>query len=61
MKTIGNEAFRSINLQANISFKGTVEQWNSIKKYAAWPATTINYPVYCTDGEIAKDGTVTYY
>ena len=44
-----------------IRFDGTVEQWNAIEKDSYWNYCTEGYTIYCTDGEIAQDGTVTYY
>lgn len=45
----------------NIIFSGTTEQWNKIIKDPSWVSSTGDYTVHCTDGEIAKDGTVTMY
>ena len=42
-------------------FEGTIDQWNSIEKNSIWHAYTNDYTIYCTDGEITKDGTITYY
>ena len=64
--TLGNKvaavvsyAFTHCTSLTNITYGGTVAQWN-ISKYGNWDAVTGNYTVYCTDGTIAKDGTVTY-
>ena len=38
----------------------TLEQWNAIEKGVDWDLDTADYTIYCTDGQIAKDGTVTY-
>ena len=53
--SIGREAFYGCTLLISINFDGTVEQWNAI----SWK--TVKYTIYCTDGEITKDGTITYY
>ena len=45
----------------NITFEGTVEQWNAVSKKYGWNDSTEEYTIYCTNGEIAKDGTITYY
>ena len=45
----------------NITFEGTAAQWNAITKGYSWNGNTGSYTVYCTDGEIAKDGTFTCY
>ena len=59
--SIGNYAFYDCTSLTSINYNGTIEQWNIIKKYDYWNSITANYTVYCTDGEITKDGTVTKY
>ena len=56
--TIGNDAFSSCDDLTSITFEGTVAQWLSIKKGSSWNSSTGEYTIYCTDGTIAKDGTV---
>lgn len=47
-----------------INYNGTILRWNAIKKHEKWDTYwqnyDLNYTIYCTDGQIAKDGTVTY-
>ena len=47
-----------------IKYEGTIEEWNNVEKHYdlsfSWNASTGEYTIYCTDGQIAKDGTVTY-
>ena len=50
-----------INVPPGIYFDGTIEEWTAIGKGGQWNDYTGDYIIYCTDGEIAKDGTVTYY
>ena len=49
---------------ATINFEGTIEEWNNVEKHYdlnfSWDTSTGEYIIYCTDGQIAKDGTVTY-
>ena len=59
--SIGNNAFYCCSSLTNINYVGTVEQWNAISRGSSWDSNTGNYTIYCTNGEIAKDGTVTYY
>ena len=59
--SIGDYAFRNCSSLTSITFTGTVEQWHAITTGADWNIDTGNYTIYCTDGTIAKDGTVTYY
>jgi hypothetical protein len=40
----------------SITYNGMVSEWNAISKDEYW----VTYNVYCTDGTIDKDGTVTY-
>ena len=44
-----------------IHYGGTVAQWNAIEKPSEWNDYTGDYTIYCTDGEITKDGTIAYY
>ncbi len=57
---IGDGAFLCCSSLGTITFGGTVEQWRAIEKGYGWDEDTANYVVYCTDGQVAKDGTVTY-
>ncbi len=41
-----------INLR-NITFKGTMEQWDAIEKDSAWNVGMSGYTVYCTDGDLS--------
>lgn len=43
-----------------INYEGTVEEWMRILKASDWSEGSIDFIIYCTDGQIAKDGTVTY-
>lgn len=45
----------------SITYTGTIAQWNAITFDANWNVDTGNYTIHCTDGDIAKDGTVTYH
>ena len=51
--------YQSENL-TNIKYDGTVKEWQSIDKLSDWDEESADYIIYCTDGQIAKDGTVTY-
>lgn len=44
----------------NIYFDGTIDEWNRINKSGIWDTRSPSFIIYCTDGQIAKDGTVTY-
>ena len=57
--SIGYLAFGDCSGLTNIIFEGTVEQWNAISFGTNWNYNTGEYTIYCTDGKIAKDGTVT--
>ena len=58
--SIGYQAFSGCSSLTSITFTGTIEQWNAITKINYWDSDTGSYTVYCTDGEIANDGTVKY-
>lgn len=44
----------------NIYYNGTVQEWQAIKKYTHWRMDSSDFIIVCTDGQISKDGTVTY-
>ena len=60
--SIGDSAFAGCYSLKNVYFKGSVEQWGAIKK-DNWCSDLVNYScyIYCTDGEVTTDGTVTYH
>lgn len=58
---LGDSMFYSCSNLTNINYNGTIAEWNKIEKDRNWDYNTGNYTVYCTDGTVAKDGTVTYY
>ena len=53
-------AFYDCNSLSSIIFEGTVDEWNAIEKGDAWNFNTGSYTIYCTNGEMSKDGVVTY-
>lgn len=60
LERIGARTFYNCTQLTNIIFEGTIEEWNSIEKVKNWGGNTGDYTIYCTDGTIAKDGTITY-
>ncbi len=67
-KLIGKDSFRYCKKLSSVIFNGTVEEWNAITKgevsqfsgyYEWWNMYTGEYTIRCTNGTIAKDGTVT--
>ena len=61
---IGDHVFADVKSQKSpldtINYNGTIEMWNSIQKSPDWDSDSPNFTIYCTDGQISKDGTVTY-
>ena len=57
---IGNEAFRYCYSLTTINFNGTIAKWIAVSKGSEWNDPTGLYTIYCTNGTIAKNGTVTY-
>ena len=53
--------FNKCSSLSHITYEGTVSQWQSITKSAYWATVDGGWLVYCTDGTISKDGTITYY
>jgi len=51
--------FFSPNL-TRINYEGTVSEWLAIEKAWDWDEDASDFTIYCTDGTIAKNGTVTY-
>ena len=59
---IGASLFFFANDMHEIIFTGTVQEWQSMEKDSNWAATTANdLKILCTDGEVTRSGTVTYY
>ena len=56
--SIGENAFEYTSL-TEIGFGGTVAKWQALQKGDGWDNETGNYTVTCSDGKVAKDGTVT--
>jgi len=54
--TIGDYAFINCDRLTDIHFKGTKEQWKSIKKGVNWSFYAGNFTVHCSDGDLDKDG-----
>ena len=59
--TIGGDAFICCYDLRIITFDGSVKQWQTIEFGFDWDMSSGEYTIYCTDGTIAKDRTVTYY
>ena len=59
--SIGWRAFSNCSKLTSVTYKGTIDEWKSIEIISGWDSLMGNYTIYCTDGEIAKDGTVTMY
>ena len=59
---LGGAVFFFANDLHAITFTGTVAEWQNMEKHSNWASTTANdLKIVCTDGTIAKNGTVTYY
>ena len=56
---IGYEAFYGCNL-TSINYNGTIDEWNAVYKHQRWDYKTDSYTIYCANGQISKNGTVTY-
>ena len=54
-------AFDSCTNLTEIHYDGTIEQWQSISLGSGWDNNSGEYTIYCTDGEISKDGIITMY
>ena len=61
VKSIGEYAFTGCSNLTSITFRGMVQEWQTIKKGTSWNSGTGDYTITCTDGTIKPDGTVTYF
>ena len=59
LKTINN-LFLYETLIKTINYEGSVSDWNKIATMSALDCGDLFESIICTDGQIAKDGTVTY-
>lgn len=58
MKKIGHQAFGSwdsMPKDKNITYNGTMAQWDAMEKNEFWDDGMGNYTVHCTDGDISKN------
>ena len=58
LTTIGFYLFNGCNNLTSIHFAGTLDEWLSVQKMSEWDTGTGDYTIYCTDGTVAKDGTI---
>lgn len=58
-KIMAADAFVGCSALETVNFDGTIEDWNGWTLPYGWDAGTGNYTVFCSDGQIAKDGTIT--
>ena len=58
--SIGDYAFDKFKSLESLIYGGRVEQWNRIDKDNLWDGYVTTFSIRCTDGIIAKNGTVTY-
>ena len=54
IKYIGRKAFAGCVELSNFIYNGTIEEWNSIKKMAAWNYGALFDKIICLDGEITS-------
>ena len=59
--SIGKSAFSDCSNLTSFTYIGTTTQWQSITFATNWNSHTPDYTVHCKDGDIAKDGTITYH
>jgi hypothetical protein len=59
---IGSYAFWECYDLTTITYDGTIRQWQAINKASDWDGDgdTGDYTIYCKNGEISKDGNITY-
>jgi hypothetical protein len=57
---MGYDVFGEFVCLASITYSGTISDWQTNFEEKHLGGFTPNYTVYCTDGTITKDGTITY-
>lgn len=57
---LGKQIFWGSKNLKTINYTGTVQQWFDIVKDNDWNYESSDFIVFCTNGQIEKDGTVTY-
>ena len=57
--SIGDYTFGHCSSLTTIIYNGTIEQWQNIDFAEDWDCCSDNYTVYCFDGSISADGTIT--
>lgn len=57
--SIGDSVFIGCSNLTDIYYNGTVEEWQAIEKSNSWNYSAGYYTITCTNGTIAKNGTVT--
>lgn len=60
VNSIYSSVFESSPNLKTINYGGSVKEWQSIAKQPRWDENSTDFTVYCADGQMAKDGTVTY-
>lgn len=58
--TIKTCTFYKCTSLTSIVFEGTIEEWSNVAKIYDWDTSTGEYIIYCTNGQIAKNGAITY-
>ncbi len=62
--SFSDRVFKNCLSLTRIDFVGTTSQWDYLKRVyltSKWNENTGEYIVYCTNGTVSKDGTVTAY
>lgn len=60
IKRINDHMIYNCHNLKSINYNDTIVHWYAIYKRSEWDKYTDDYTIYCTDGQITKDGTVTY-
>ena len=58
-KIVAADAFVGCSALETVNFDGTTEEWKAWKLPYGWDAGAGDYTVYCSNGQVAKNGTVT--
>ena len=56
VRYMGNNLFYDCSNLTNITYEGTMEQWEKIDKTSEWAGNSTDFTITCTDGVLDKSG-----
>ena len=56
VRYMGDNLFHNCSNLTNITYEGTMEQWEKIDKTSEWAGNSTDFTITCTDGVLGKSG-----